>query len=299
MPNLLKSYESLDTVQINGMILAAKQRFPYLECSSQDILLNLCVVMIHTHFILDTKATPIRASFEFLRQIMRTAAGNDPRAAKLEFKERDFIFAIKMFGLKIRDKNGLKQFVPENEIDHRDDEEVLITDEYSARELEHYVSDIQKRTKIQTNGIESALNRLLRDWREIELAKEFTNMMDKEGIAIGQARDRLRDEYGVKDHEFVRIRDHAIELGLLKSKRNQSKNGRRITLDPDVLVFVEQLMSKPDPNRKGARKEPASASEAVNQAMRDFYLMINNRQLSDAVAEMEKAIASSKHPEAA
>lgn len=273
MANPLGSkYAELNDTQLSGMITYAQTRYPFLEFSSSEALFNLCRMMLDTHFILDKKATPIRASYEFLRTITETNV-RDQRTGALMFTERDFVFAIKMFGLRVRVKNGVKQFVPDNEIDAEVDDEFNIDDAKSAKTLAFYVSDVQKRTKIQTHAIESASNRLLRDWREIELAKLFADMISREGRTIGQARDFLLMQCNVKPHEFVRIREHAIEMGLFKSKRSPSKTGRRVTLDEDVAPYVEDLTTTLAPRRKN----PLTSSQAVNQALRDLYRLVHNK----------------------
>lgn len=279
MENILAKFHDLMDAQLTGMITYCQSQYPFLESSSQEALFHLCRRMINTPFMLDRKATPIRASFEFLRTITTKDLEAQSTAHPM-FSERDFVFAIKMFGLKIREKGGLKQFVPDNELDMAVDEEVLISDSKSAKTLEFYVSDVQKRTKIQTNGIESAVNRLLRDWREIELSKLLSRMIYSDGKTIGQAREHLRAHYGVKDHEFVRVREHAIALGLFKSKRNPSKSSRRVTLDEDVVGFVEELVALPGDSKK--RKGTRTPSQAVNQALRDLKLLTRGGSLGGA-----------------
>lgn len=267
---LLKKYPDLDDVQLDGMIAYAARHYPYLESSSPEGLRRLCRLLLETNFAFDKKPTPVRSSYEFLCKI----AENDVRGVPTEqarFAERDFVFAIKMFGLKIRNKGGVNQFVVDNRLDEMEDEEVLVDNDKAARALEYYLSDVYKRrTKIQTHTIQSATNKLLREWREIELAKLFSDRINNQGDTIGQARELLRSTYSVKDHEFVRIRQHAIDLGLFQSKRSPSKSNRRVTLDEDIVPFIEKM------GRGLSRgKNPLSMSQTVNRALRDFQKLIN------------------------
>lgn len=263
--SLLRKYADLDDVQLDAMITHTHRNFPFLETSSPEGLRHLCYLMLTTSFLFEKKPTPIRASFEFLRKV----AENDVRGASTggpRFAERDFVFAVKMFGLNIRLKNGVNQFVPGNELDPEDDFDVPILVAKDAREMEFYLSGVyRKLTKIQTHTIQSATNKLLREWREIELAKEFANKINNEGRSIGQAREFLRQECGVKDHEFVRIRQHAIDLGLFQSKRTPARGNRRVTLDEDNVIYAEKLAKS---FAKG--KNPISISQAVNKALRDL-----------------------------
>lgn len=261
--HLLSKYADLGDVQLDGMIAYAHRSFPFLEISTPDGLKTLCHLMVSTNFAFDKKPTPIRASFEFLRKL--------PVEGAPTFAERDFVFAIKMFGLLIREKNGVIQFVPGNRIDLAEDEEVLIQSSKDAKQLEFYVSDVHKHTKIQTHTIQSATNKLLREWREIEMARHFAEKI-AEGASIGEAREYLRTSGGVKDHEFVRIRQHAIDLGLFQSKRSPSRVSRRITLDEDNVEFVEKLAKS---FAKG--RSPVTMSQAANRALRDFKKLISEK----------------------
>lgn len=268
MATLLSKHAGLDEVQLRGMISYAQKQFDYLENTSPDALYSLCRLMIDSYFVFEKKPTPVRSSYEFLRKITQTNIQNESTGAPM-FAERDFVFAIKMFGLRIRLKNGVNQFVPDNVPNYGDEGdggEVAISNGKEAKLLEFYVSDVHKRTKIQTHAIQSATNRLLREWREMELARLFTDMMEQQNKTIGQSREFLRANCGVKDHEFVRIRAYAIELGIFQSKRNPSRSSRKITLDEDVVSYVESL------SRQFVKKKmvKATLSQVVNQALRDL-----------------------------
>lgn len=286
MANPLSKFEQLDDVQLNGMIAHTQRVYPYLEITSPEGVFALCRLMIETPFLLETKPTPIRASFLFLRKVSETMTARMPGVTL--FRERDFVFAIKMFGLKVRAKNGVNQFVPDNELNEAEDEEVSVHDSRSAKELDVYVSDVHKRTKIQRHAIESAANRLLRDFREMELGRVFSDLMSRQGMSIGQAREYLRDECKIKDHEFVRIRKHAIDLGLFSSKRNQSKNNRRVTLDDDVVPYVEELQITLGSKNRGQ----LTPSQAVNQALRDFHKLTTGAALPKAMDKTNGKVAA-------
>lgn len=265
----LRKFADLDEVQLDGMIAYAHRSYPFLEGSSPEGLRLLCRLMLSANFLFEKKPTPIRSAFEFLRKIAVADVQGVPTEAA-RFAERDFVFAVKMFGLRVRNKNGVNQFVPDNRLDEAEDEEVLIENAKDARELEFYLSDVyRKRTKIQTHTIQSATNKLLREWREIELAKVFADKVNTDGMSIGQAREYLRSTCSVKDHEFVRIRQHAIDLSLFQSKRSPARANRRVTLDEDNIAFVEKLGKS---FSKG--KNPLSMSQSVNKALRDFKTLV-------------------------
>lgn len=267
--SMLRKFAELDDVQLDGMIAYTHRSFPFLESSSPEGLRLLCRKMLDSNFLFEKKPTPIRSAFEFLRKIA-VADVQGVTSDSARFAERDFVFAVKMFGLKVRNKNGVNQFVPDNRLDNAADEEVTVDDSKDARELEFYLSDVyRKRTKIQTHTIQSATNKLLREWREVELAKAFSDKINIEGATIGQAREFLRTTCSVKDHEFVRIRQHAIDLGWFQSKRNPARVNRRVTLDEDNVAFAETLAKS---FAKG--KNPLSMSQAVNKALRDFKKLI-------------------------
>jgi len=266
MPHPLSKFADLESLQIQGMVTHAQRMYPYLEISSMDGVISLCRLMISSVFMLDTKPTAVRASFDFLRTIAGQGAEGEKRPVL--FGERDVVFVIKMFGLRIRVSKGLLQFVPNNELDDKEDEEFLISDNKSAKELEFNISDVHKRTKIHTHTIQSAVNKLLREWRELQLAHLFATKVLQEKWTIGQAREYLRTQCEVKDHEFVRIRAQAIELGLFKSRRNLAKVNRRITLEEDNVGYVEE-MSK----RFGGRNV-LTMSQTANRLIRDFRTMM-------------------------
>lgn len=276
MSHPLSKFADLDPLQLQGMITHTHRVFPYLEISSIEDVLTLCNLMIQTTFMLDTKPTPIRASYDFLRTVTEQSIDGG-EVTKAPFSERDMVFAVKMFGLRIRISKGLLQFVPNNEFDDKEDEEFLIDSGITAKKLEFYISDVHKRTKIHTHTIQSASNKLLREWRELQLAKLFADLVHKKNRTIGQAREYLRTECGVKDHEFVRIRAQAIALGWFQSRRSPAKANRRITLDEDNLVYVEEMAQK-----LGGRV-PLSMSAAANSLIRDF------RKLSQKLTQPEKA----------
>jgi len=270
MKNILSKYAELEQPQILGMIGYAKSQYPFLDSTSDVALYKLVRLMFDNYFMSEKKPTPILATYKFLTTVAETTYPDAPEV-KI-FAERDFVFAVKMFGLRIRDKNGVMQFVPDNQLDSAEDEEVLIDSAKAVKALEYYISGVKKSTKIHTNAIESATGTLLRDWREMNLAVLFSKKMKKDGMTIGQARDFLIQHEQVKTHEFVRIREHAVDMGLFTSKRNPSKINRRITLDDDVYQFVSTLMQKGHPSKKG----PMNASDAVNAGLRDLYRLTHD-----------------------
>lgn len=263
--NPLSKHAGLDDVQLNGMIAYAQNAFPYLEVTSIKAVTTLSNLMIRNEFMFSGKPTPIRSSFEFLKKVYAAGVGSNEVDAS-NFSERDFVFAIKMFGLRVREKNGVNQFVPDNVIDDASDGEITLNDRKEGKELEFYVSEIQKHTKIQRQAIESATNRLLRKWREVELACLLAKMM-QDGKTIGEVKEHMRQQYDIKDNVFVRIRTYAIEMDIFKSKQTPRRANRRITLDEDIVPFVEELQLK------FAKKKKLTASQAVNQGLRDLRLL--------------------------
>ena len=258
----LDKYAGLDDAQLAGMMTYTGKTFPFVDKSSLEALQSVCGLMLTTQFMFDQRPTPIKASFDFLCAISKMDVQGQPTGRR-QFVERDFVYAVKMFGLRVRVKNGVYQFMPENELDFREDEEVLIDDERGARQVEFYISSVQTHTKIQTHTIESAYNKLMREWRERELARVFADKIRVGRQTIGQAREFLRTECGIKDHEFVRIREHAINMGIFQSKRSAARGNRRVTLDEDVAQYVESVA-------KGTRGRAMTLSAAVNKMLRDL-----------------------------
>ena len=268
----MRKFDQLDDNQLDGMIAHTHRTFAFLESTSVEALRGLSRLMLHVDFIFDKKPTPVRSAYEFLKKVSETDMQGKPTES-VRFAERDFVFVVKMFGLRIRvAPSGVNQFVADNELDS-DDEELPLDGQKAVRELEFYLSDVyKKRTKIQTHSIQSATNKLLREWREVRLAKVFADKIAAEGLTIGQAREHLRDDYMVKDHEFVRIRQHAMDRGWFTGKRNQKSPNRRVTLEEDNVEFVETLSKN---FAKG--KTPLSPSATVNKALRDFKLIIEQQ----------------------
>jgi hypothetical protein len=261
MPTPMSKFEHLDDAQLQDMINLTASKFPYLEYSSKDTLLALARLMTSNEFMVEVKPTPIRSSFVFLRKIASVIASMT-QTEPIPVIERDFIFAIKMFGLGVRMKGGKHEFVADGVVDLKVDEETVINSSADVKRLEFYVSDINTFTKIQTNAIESALNRLQRDWREMMLARELGRLID-EGATIGVARSKIMQEWEVKEHEFVRIRQIALDKGWFVSKRRQSETSSRITLDEDVAPYIQQLRKTLADGRKRL-----TTSQAVNEALR-------------------------------
>lgn len=266
----MRKFAQLDDNQLDGMIAHTHRSFSYLESTSLEALRGLARLMLTVDFIFDKKPTPVRSSYEFLKKANEHDVQGRP-TDPVRFAERDFVFIVKMFGLRIRTaSSGVNQFVPENELD-RDDEELLLDTPKAVRQLEFYLSDVYKTpTKIQTHSIQSATNKLLREWREVGLARMFSNKIAVDGMTIGQAREYLRTDCGVKDHEFVRIRRYAMDRGWFSGKSNKKSANRRVTLDEDNVEFVEGLARS---FAKG--KAPLSPSATVNKALRDFKRIVD------------------------
>ena len=263
MKTPLEKFASLSAVQITAMIAHAVRSYPYLEHTSSTVVADLAKLMIDTPYMLDNKPTPICASYSFLKEVAKSSSAEVAR-----FTDRDFVFCIKMFGLVLRERLGVIQFLHGNAVSDDDiDSEVLIADYDQAKRLEMYVSSIHKHTKIQRNSLDSADNKLRRVYRDVELAKLFVQMVDKEGLTVGEARNRLRTNCNVKDHEFIRIREQAIAMGIFESKRAKAKSAR-VTIDDENLPFVESLA-------KGAGKNGSTLNltQAVNKALRDLRLL--------------------------
>lgn len=246
----------LDDIKLKGMISYAQKMYPFLETTSYDAVFSLCKLMNENPFSFDKKPTPVRSSLDFLRKIKDETYPTAP-----PFEDRDFVFAVKMFSLRIREKNGVNQFVPDDLMNVSVDEEIRIDNAKDSKELEFYVSVVHKRTKIQTQAIQSATNKLLREWRERQLGRVFAEKMDEENMTIGSAKDWLMSHCGVKEHEFVRIRNWSITEKLFVPKRASNSPSRRVTLDEDVVPFVESLM------RHSASR---TMTQAVNQSLRDL-----------------------------
>lgn len=272
---LKKRFHDVDEIKLEGMISYTRRVAPYVQFSSLPAVKTLANLMLNTSFCFERKETPLCSSYNFLQRVGSFAGGptsleeqaENAGTTKKSFEERDFIFLVKMFGFSLRRANsGVIQIVEELDID---DDPVTIDDEKSAKELEFYISEIQKHTRIQLHSIESSTKRLLRDWREVQLAYALAEKVNKENYTIGRAKDFLRDNCAIKDHEFVRIREHALNLDLLTPKRKRSDTSRRVSIDEDVIPFIDDLSKKLSKGR-----HPLTFTQAVNRALRDFRQLI-------------------------
>ncbi|WP_249204698.1 hypothetical protein [Burkholderia cenocepacia] len=264
----------MDELQLRGMIRHAAKSYPFLDASSEDAVYALARLMVDVDYVVDRMTTPVRASLEFLRSLAEERLGAGSRIA-----ERDFVFVIKMFGLKIRNKGGLLEFLPRNEwIKEANGEkpaiEVTIDDQTQAKTVEFEISDVQKHRKIHGRRIEAAYNRLVRLHRDTELARIFVSLVNS-GKTIGEAKDELRSQFDVKDHEYNRIRERALDLGIFDRTRKRTRTQGRITLDPDVMAFVEEEAAA----SQGGRMHRRTPTQMANQMLRDFHLMLKKRPL--------------------
>mgnify|MGYP003333256181 CR=1 FL=1 len=287
----LKDKFQIDSdVALRGMIEHCRQTYTYLEVS--DSTFAVCKAMLETPFMLDNRPTPIRSVYEFFKRVI---ANGQP----LPSLDRDFVFGIKMYGLRVWEKAGQFVFLPGNEPQEpkvrkvRNGREVRfrpvpIETVEDVRKLEFYIFDGSKRTKIQHNSIESATNRLLRTHHELTLAKVLGSL--RKTMAIGEARDVLRQDYNVKDHEFVRIRKAAMALGVFKSGRSTATQSNRFTMDEDVQQFVERVAKQ---KAEDGEPVPSSQSQLVNQVFRELHMLAFGTRLP----KVEKPKTSDKAAE--
>ena len=277
MPTPISKHRDLDELQLRGMIRHAAKSYPFLDASSEDAVYALARLMVDVDYVVDRMTTPVRASLEFLRSLADERLGVGARIA-----ERDFVFVIKMFGLKIRNKGGLLEFLPRNEwIKESSGEkpatEVTIDDQTQAKTVEFEISDVQKHRKIHGRRIEAAYNRLMRLHRDTELALIFVNLVNG-GRTIGEAKDELRNNFDVKDHEYNRIRERALDLGIFDRTRKRTRTQGRITLDPDVMAYVEEEAAA----SQGGRMHRRTPTQMANQMLRDFHLLVKKKPLIPA-----------------
>lgn len=271
--HVLLEYRNLPPGGIDNMIRAARQQCPFLEFSDVDRLRALCLAMIDEDFCFTTKPTPIKSAFEFLEGVDTLNARNAP--GRMAFTERDFVFAIKMFGLCVRNALGVWQFVPDNALDKDEDNEVNLVTAEDARKMEFYLSPAQVVTRAQGHSIESARTKLARHWKETQLARVFGKMVTVEGKKVGEARDYLRTAEGgsVKDHVFVRVRAIAIRKGWYSPSRATDGDRRRVTLDPANADFVMKMARK-GVMRGSPVNEQANLTEATNRFIHDMRAML-------------------------
>ncbi|WP_454727963.1 MULTISPECIES: hypothetical protein [Cupriavidus] len=273
MLTVLDSSQSLTNEALQQMIADAERSFEFLSRTRHTF--TTCRLMLDNHFMFDDKQTPIAASFEFLK---RRAEQEDPHNAALDLQ--DFVFAIKMFGIAVHERKGVMYFLGRNmkakgvrRVRSGVEDKfvpVPLDDADSIRVLEFYLFSGSKRTKIQLNEIQSATNRLLRDYRDLQLAEELSRLRTT-GLSIGEARDQMRAELGVKDHEFARIRAIAIDLGIFKPGRAAAKESSRVMLDPDVQDWLVNVRTQK--KKEGVRENQLSMSKLINTAVRELYLM--------------------------
>ncbi|WP_432262892.1 hypothetical protein [Cupriavidus sp. TMH.W2] len=283
MPTALASPDLSDDA-LKHMIAEAERSFDYL--SSTPHTFALCKLMLAHEFMFSDRQTPIDSSVEFLKT--RAELLGVPGIVT----DRDFVFAIKMFGIKIWQKKSMFYFRGEQAASTgtgvrrvRDgvtvDFKIKPLDDAAAmKDLEFYLYSGSKRTKIQLNEIQSASNKLLRDHRDRELALLLGELRGKRKLSIGDARDLLRNEYDVKDHEFARIRAKAIELGVFTPGRAAAKESSRVTLDADVLEFLGLVRAKK--RGAGVRDNQLTLTKLLNSAIRDMHLVAYGEPLPRA-----------------
>ncbi|CAG9184145.1 hypothetical protein [Cupriavidus pampae] len=280
MPTALDSASSLTDEVLTKMIADAERTYKFLKSTPQT--LRAARLMRNYRFMFDDRQTPVVASFEFLKH---RAAQDDPRGG--EFDLSDFVFAIKMFGLQVFERKGMKYFLGRNMPagvrrvrEGKEDkyEPVPLNDADSVRKLEFNVFQ-GGRTKIQINEIQSATNKLLREYRELLLANHLGKLRAS-GLSIGDCRDRMRSEHSVKDHEFARVRTIAIELGVFKPGRAAAKESSRVMLDPDVQEFLGRVRA--EKKAAGARENQLSMSKLLNNAVRELHLIATGEPLPRA-----------------
>lgn len=281
MLTALDKFQIKSDAELKGMIEHAKRTFPYLEVTSATF--GLCRLMLDEPFMFADRQTPIRSSFEFLERVQASTSGH---AAVVT--DRDFMFAVKMFGLKVWERGGQYYFLGDNEppvekvrrvqagkeVKYRP---VAIESAEDVRMLEFYLFSGTKRTKIQIAAIQSATNKLLRDWRELKVARILGELLKSQ--TIGEAKEVLRTDYGVKDHEFVRIRQIAIKIGVFASGRSTAKKSNRATLEDDVLEYLERVRKQKV--AEGQRGQ-LSITQLVNQTIRELHLIATGEPLPRA-----------------
>ena len=246
----------LDDIKLKGMIDYTRKMYPYLQTTSTEAIFALSKLMSGNPFAFDAKPTPLYSAIRFLRKIKPEVFPLAP-----DFEERDFVFAIKMFSCKLRDKNGVYQIVPDGLPAPDVDEEVRIDNKNECQTVEYHIVEGFPRTKIQRQAIDSATNKLLREWRERLLGREFAKIMREENMTIGKAKEWLMANCGVKDHQFVRIRNWSIMEKLFVPSRASNSPSRRVTLDEDVVPFLESMMR---------HSKSRTLTQAVNQSLRDL-----------------------------
>jgi hypothetical protein len=282
MLTVLDSPQRVTDEALQQMIADAERSFAYLTCTAQ--IFATCRMMRDNRFMFDDRQTPIAASFEFLK---KRAEQDDPRSAPLD--QRDFVFAIKMFGIGVHERKGMMYFLgrhmPKAGVRRvRDGIEdkytaIALNDGHSVRELEFYLFQDGKRTKIQINEIQSATNKLLREHRELQLAV-LLGKLRAGGMSIGEGKDLMRNEHGVKDHEFARVRGKAIELGIFKPGRAAAKESSRVMLDPDVQDLLSRVRQQK--KAEGMRESQLSMSKLINMTVRELHLIAMGEPLPRA-----------------
>jgi hypothetical protein len=283
-------FRDLDEVQLRGMITHTRRQYAYLDPSSDDAVYALARLMTEVDFMHDRVVTPVRASLEFLQTIenhRRAEAEQNPSTAKTPLvdgviHERDLVFVIKMFGIRLRSKGGLLQFLPRNEWIRGDDGdaapavEVNIDSPASAKGIEFEISAIKRNRKVHARQIDAAFNRLTRRFRDAEMARVFATLVTVKGMSIGEAKDALRTEHNIKDHEYNRIRDAAVELKIFDPASRRKHSNGRVTLDPDVLEWVESRVEE-DLSGRMHRK---TLSQMVNEMVRHLHQLVMKTQLA-------------------
>lgn len=256
-----------DPLRASGMIAATRDQYPFLEISSVEAVYSLLQEIQKENFLFTNKRTPVRTSWMFCQKMQEAAIAQAPSGAPhVMYHERDFVFVVKLLGLKIRVTNGLLEF-PKDNVLNPSDEDFQITDVRVAKMLEFRLTGTEKRKKQEINTIETALSRLLRQYREKELARVFGELYSRK-TPIADIKAHLRAMTApveIADHQFTRIRQYAVDLGLYVPRKS-ARVAKRVTLDEDNIKFVHEMM-----NRSAFTKgENMTVAQVVNRMLRQL-----------------------------
>ena len=270
----LVRYRGCDDLELRGIISKYHRLNSFFDISSQDVVLALSRFLLEEVFISSgKKATPIRASFQFVYELFCERCQRDPEIDEPPFTERDFIFSLCALDIPIwrrsralilttdpsifgKPYEGIQMAVDRVEFEKRSD----VTSVVSAV-IEPPASEKAKRT------VKAAISKLQTEYEILQFARKVNEII-KRGVKIVELNDILRNEFGAREYMLPRVKIVARERGWLKPVRRNSGQGK-IKLTDENRLYAERAMLQ-----FGLH----TLSDSVNRMLRDFRILTTEPQ---------------------
>jgi hypothetical protein len=230
--------------------------------------------MTNDVFVAHGRPTPLKSAFKFLlEQSGYTQTKEGSPGKPMPFTESNFVFAIVLVGLNIRDSNGLYQFVEDNQVARG--EEYPLTNRDDAKKLEFHLLDLSngQLTKTARDSVEHGVKRLRQAVQEGKLAQEMADLLagkspDGSKYTLAQANSHMIHHHGLNSHGLVRIRRLMISTGMYNPPRRKVGMSFLKHLAPDNAKLIERY----------CEQKKVTAHQALDQILFDYRRMFVNLQ---------------------